>query len=129
MKNKHFRHCVFINYNYFCENMITMSENINASKVQTAFRLDARLLDRVKKAAKQLNISVNEYVCSQLREATKDIRTDKEMEEERKRNDILEMKVNQLMEALEKEKNFKPKPFISTSNNIINIISNYIDNN
>ena len=62
-----------------------MSENINASKVQTAFRLDARLLDRVKKAAKQLNISVNEYVCSQLREATKDIRTDKEMEEERKK--------------------------------------------
>lgn len=65
--------------------MITMSANTNVSKVQTAFRLDARLLDRVKKAAKLLNISVNEFVSTQLKEATKDIRSDKEMEEERKK--------------------------------------------
>ena len=62
-----------------------MSANTNASKVQTAFRLDAWLIDRVKKAAKLLNISVNEFVSTQLKEATKDIRSDKEMAEERKK--------------------------------------------
>lgn len=54
-------------------------------RVQTAFRLDARLLARVKKAASESNVSVNDFVAARLAEATEDIRTDEELEEERMR--------------------------------------------
>ena len=59
------------------------STNRNA-KIQTAFRFEPLLLDRVKEAAKQKGVSVNEYVSNVLVEATKEIITEKEMEERRR---------------------------------------------
>ena len=59
------------------------STNRNA-KIQTAFRFEPLLLDRVKEAAKQKGVSVNEYVSNVLVEATKEILTEKEMEERRR---------------------------------------------
>ncbi len=53
-------------------------------KIQTAFRFEPQLLERVKEAAKQEGVSVNEYVSNVLAEATKDILTQQEMEERRR---------------------------------------------
>ena len=53
-------------------------------KIQTAFRFEPQLLERVKEAAKQEGVSVNEYVSNVLAEATKDILTPQEMEERRR---------------------------------------------
>ena len=53
-------------------------------KIQTAFRFEPLLLERVKEAAKQEGVSVNEYVSNILADATKDIITEKEMEERRR---------------------------------------------
>jgi len=55
-----------------------------STKIQTAFRFEPQLLERVKEAAKREGISVNEYVGNILADATKDIITDKEMEERKR---------------------------------------------
>jgi len=62
------------------------STNRNA-KIQTAFRFEPLLLERVKEAAKQGGVSVNEYVSNVLADATKDILTQEEMEERRRETD------------------------------------------
>ena len=54
------------------------------TKIQTAFRFEPLLLERVKEAAKQEGVSVNEYVSNVLADATQDILTEKEMEERRR---------------------------------------------
>ena len=61
--------------------MITQTAN----RVQTGFRLDPLVLSRVKEAAKQQKLSVNEYVNRTLREATRDIESAEEKEACRKR--------------------------------------------
>lgn len=60
------------------------TETNRNAKIQTAFRFEPLLLDRVKEAAKQNGVSVNEYVSNVLVEATKEIITEKEMEERRR---------------------------------------------
>ena len=60
--------------------MITSSAN----KVQTGFRLDPIVLARVKEAARQQNISANEFVNRTLKEATQSIESEQEREECRK---------------------------------------------
>ena len=62
-----------------------MSTHIPSSRIQTAFRLEQRLISRLKEAAKRANISLNDYVSATLTEATRDIITEEEMEEERKK--------------------------------------------
>ena len=63
-------------------------------RIQTAFRFEPLLLERVKEAARRDNLSVNEYVSGILAEATKDIITDKEMEERRRETDEFLEKVS-----------------------------------
>ena len=53
--------------------------------MQTAFRLEPKLIGRLKEAARQANISVNEYVTVVLTAATEDVMTEMEREEERKK--------------------------------------------
>jgi len=60
--------------------MITSSAN----RVQTGFRLDPIVLARVKEAARQQNISANEFVNRTLKEATQSIESEQEREECRK---------------------------------------------
>ena len=55
------------------------------NRVQTGFRLDGIILARVRTAAKLKNISVNEYVNIALKEATRDIESEEEKEESRRR--------------------------------------------
>ena len=57
------------------------------NKIQTAFRFEPLLLERLKEAAKREGISVNEYVSNTLADATKDILTDKEMEERKRKTE------------------------------------------
>lgn len=56
-----------------------------ANRVQTGFRLDSITLARVKTAAKQKKISVNEYVNQVLKEATEYIESEEEKEASRRR--------------------------------------------
>ena len=56
-----------------------------ANRVQTGFRLDSITLARVKTAAKQKQISVNEYVNQVLKEATEYVESEEEREACRKR--------------------------------------------
>ena len=56
----------------------------SANKVQTGFRLDPIVLARVKEAARQQNISANEFVNRTLKEATQSIESEQEREECRK---------------------------------------------
>jgi len=58
-------------------------------KVQTAFRFNLTLVGRLKEAAKMADVSVNEYVTSILTEATKDIESEAEKEEDRRRTKTL----------------------------------------
>ena len=60
--------------------MITSSAN----RVQTGFRLEPIVLARVKEAARQQNISANEFVNRTLKEATQSIESEQEREECRK---------------------------------------------
>ena len=53
--------------------------------MQTGFRLESITLARVKTAAKQKQISVNEYVNQVLKEATRDIESEEEIEAGRRR--------------------------------------------
>ena len=53
-------------------------------KRQTAFRLDEKLIERVKKAAAQKNLSMNEFVTMALEEATHELFL-AELEEESRR--------------------------------------------
>lgn len=55
--------------------------------MQTGFRLDAITLARVKTAAKEKKVSINEYVNDVLREATRDIESEEEKEAGRKRTE------------------------------------------
>ena len=55
--------------------------------MQTGFRLDAITLARVKTAAKEKKVSVNEYVNDVLKEATRDIESEEEKEAGRKRTE------------------------------------------
>ena len=64
------------------------------NKIQTAFRFEPLLLERLKEAAKREGISVNEYVGNILADATKDIITDKEMEERRRETEEFLEKVS-----------------------------------
>ena len=57
--------------------MITSSAN----RVQTGFRLEPIVLARVKEAARQQNISANEFVNRTLKEATQSIESEQEREE------------------------------------------------
>ena len=61
--------------------MITQTASI---KKQTAFRLDEKLIERVRKAAAKSNISMNEFVTLALEEATHEFFL-AEMEEESRR--------------------------------------------
>ena len=56
-------------------------------KVQTAFRFDPILIGRLKEAARMANISVNEYVTIVLTDATKDIESEMEKEERKKKTE------------------------------------------
>lgn len=67
--------------------MITMSTGSKPSRIQTAFRLESRLISRLKEAARQANISLNDYVSAALKEATKDVVTEEEKEEERRKTE------------------------------------------
>lgn len=61
--------------------MITPSSSI---KKQTAFRLDEKLIERIRKAAAKNDMSMNEYVTLALEEATHEFFL-AEMEEESRR--------------------------------------------
>lgn len=61
--------------------MITPSVS---TKKQTAFRLDDKLIERIRKAAAKNNMSMNEFVTMALEEATHDILL-AELEEESRR--------------------------------------------
>ncbi|MBP5636004.1 MAG: hypothetical protein J6X25_00600 [Bacteroidales bacterium] len=65
--------------------MITMSTSSQPSRIQTAFRLEIKLISKLKEAARQAHISLNDYVSSALKEATKDVVTEEEKEEERRK--------------------------------------------
>ena len=65
--------------------MITMSTSSQPSRIQTAFRLEIRLISKLKEAARQAHISLNDYVSAALKEATKDVVTEEELEEERRK--------------------------------------------
>lgn len=64
-----------------------MSTSSQPSRIQTAFRLESRLISRLKEAARQANISLNDYVSAALKEATKDVVTEEEKEEERRKTE------------------------------------------
>lgn len=53
--------------------------------MQTAFRFDTQLIGRLKEAARQADISLNEYVTIILSDATKDIESVEEQEEGRRK--------------------------------------------
>lgn len=59
-----------------------LAQKVN--RVQTGFRLDETTLARVKTAAKQKNVSINEFVNMVLREATWDIESEEEKEASRR---------------------------------------------
>lgn len=61
--------------------MVTQPSSI---KKQTAFRLDEKLIERVRKAAIKNNMSMNEYVTMALEEATHELLL-AELEEESRR--------------------------------------------
>jgi len=61
-----------------------MTITSSANRVQTGFRLDPIVLARVKEAARQQNISANEFVNRTLKEATQSIESEQEREECRK---------------------------------------------
>ena len=63
--------------------MITQRTN----RVQTGFRLDAITLARVKTAAKERKVSVNEYVNDVLKDATRDIESEEEKDACRRRTE------------------------------------------
>lgn len=63
--------------------MITM--RTNTIQKQTGIRFNPRVLARAKYAARLANTSLNEYINSLVEKATEDIRTEEEIEEERKR--------------------------------------------
>lgn len=58
-----------------------------ANRVQTGFRLDSIVLARVKEAAKQKNVSVNEYVNEVLKEVTRNIESEEEKEASRQKTE------------------------------------------
>lgn len=58
-----------------------------ANRIQTAFRLDDIVLARVKEAARNDHVSVNEFVNQILREVTKDIESKEEKEASRQRTE------------------------------------------
>lgn len=60
---------------------------MKGKKVQTAFRFDPILIGRLKEAARIADVSVNEYVTIVLAEATKDVESDLEKEERRKKTE------------------------------------------
>lgn len=62
--------------------MITNQASI---KKQTAFRLDEKLIERIRKAAAEKNMSMNEFVTVTLEEATRDIFLAEQEEESRRR--------------------------------------------
>lgn len=62
--------------------MITSHASI---KKQTAFRLDEKLIERIRKAATEKNMSMNEFVTVTLEEATRDIFLAEQEEESRRR--------------------------------------------
>ena len=62
-----------------------LAQKVN--RVQTGFRLDETTLARVKTAAKQKNVSINEFVNMVLREATWDIESEEEKEASRKKTE------------------------------------------
>ena len=75
-------------------------------KVQTAFRFDPILIGRLKEAARMADISVNEYVTIVLTDATKDIESEMEKEERRKKTEDFLAKLRDDLKALEDKKEF-----------------------
>ena len=57
------------------------------TKVQTAFRFDPILIGRLKEAARLADVSVNEYVTIVLNDATKDIESEMEKKESRRKTE------------------------------------------
>lgn len=64
-----------------------MESFILATTKQTAFRLPPLLLDKLKEAARQESLSVNEYVRRTLEEATQDVETAAERAERIRRTE------------------------------------------
>ena len=62
--------------------MVTGTASI---KKQTAFRLDERLIERVRKAAAKNHLSMNEFVTLALEEATREIYLAEQEEESRRK--------------------------------------------
>jgi len=60
---------------------------MKTKKVQTAFRFDPILIGRLKEAAKMADVSLNEYVTIVLTDATKDIESEAEKEENRRKTE------------------------------------------
>lgn len=58
-----------------------------AKRVQTGFRLEERVLARVKEAARRRHISANEFVNETLKNATQDIESAEEREESRRKTE------------------------------------------
>ncbi len=56
-------------------------------KVQTAFRFDPILIGRLKEAAKMAEVSLNEYVTIVLSDATKDIESEMEKAENKRKTE------------------------------------------
>ena len=62
-----------------------MITNHGSTKKQTAFRLDEKLIERLRKAAAEKKMSMNEFVTVTLEEATRDIFLAEQEEESRRR--------------------------------------------
>lgn len=62
-----------------------MITNHASIKKQTAFRLDVKLIERIRKAATEKRMSMNEFVTVTLEEATRDIFLAEQEEESRRK--------------------------------------------